>query len=125
MANKEETQKAVFAAFKRIGEIWGQSRRGIVVSFNGARVGTWVWNPGRMLIKTEDKDFKVLIDNLQKQGIMVREPIKKAVRKDSGLGSTESTLVTVPLGSVAPGTLDHALKMKGYFVIDLQSATIK
>lgn len=126
MSNKEEeTQKAVFDAFRRIGEVWGQARKGIIVAFNGTRVGTWVWNSGRMLIKSEDKDFKVLIDNLQKLGVMVREPVKNLVQSDSKLGNISSTLVTVPLGSIAPGTLDHVLKLEGYFVIDLQSATVK
>lgn len=125
MATNEETlQKQVVDAFQRIGDVWGQARKGIIVAFNGQRVGTWVWNPGRLMIKAEDKNFKTLITDLQKSGLQVRQPVKVlGVAKDQGIES--SVLSTIPLGSASPGTFDHALKLHGYYVIDLASATMK
>lgn len=124
--NEEEIQKQVLEAFARIGTVWGQARKGIIVSFNGVRVGTWVWQKSRMLVKSETKDFKTLIQDMQKNGILVQEPAEAlGTPEDELLPGPATSLVSIPFGSAAPGVLDHALKLEGYYLLDLAIPLVK
>jgi hypothetical protein len=124
MATNTEKQKQLLESFVRIGQVWGAARRGVIVSFNGARVGTWFWQNDRMMIKPEDEEFRKVIRKLNKQGITVASPaprigVEELDNSDISFWGTTMAFETEPLSSAAPGTLDHALKLEGFFLIDL------
>lgn len=120
-------EKALLEAFVRIGNVWGLTRQGIIVAFNGARVGTWTWTQNKMMLKAEDDSFGKIIRKLTKEGISIAVPAPKIEAEeldDSDVAFFGATIAfdTTPLASAAPGLLDHALKLEGYFLIDLNVA---
>lgn len=126
MATRESKEKELLEAFARIGNVWGLTRQGIIVSFNGARVGTWTWTQSKMMIKPENDDFKSVVKKLNKEGISVAVPapridVGEAELKDSDVAFYGPTIAfdTEPLANAAPGLLDHALKLEGFYLIDL------
>lgn len=124
MATNTQKEKQLLEAFVRIGQVWGQARRGIIVSFNGARVGTWSWAQNRMMIKPEDETFRKVIRKLNRQGIITSTLAPKIETEeidnsDISFFGPAVAFQTEPLSSAAPGTLDHALKLEGFYLIDL------
>src|SRR3970040_1118725 len=120
----EAREKQLLEAFTRIGNAWGITRQGIIVSFNGARVGTWTWTQNKMMLKPEEADFKHTVRKLTRDGISITVPAPKIEREgldDSDIVFAGHTVAvdTTPLASAAPGLLDHALKLEGFYLIDL------
>ncbi len=110
----------IFESFARISDVWGGTRRGIIISVNGARVGTWSWNKSQMVINPEDREFRRTFRKLKREGILRRIPIK--LKDTAGKvieNAGESGLRILPINQATPGILDFALKQLGYLVIDL------
>jgi len=117
----EQQQRKLIDAFTRISEVWGVARRGLIVSTAGTRVGTWSWNKSNLLINPRDDEFKKLIRRLIKDGVFVRQTARREldVPKDVEFPGDTSVLLSKPLTRLTPGEFDHALKVEGYFVVDL------
>lgn len=117
----EKEQRAVLDAFTKISETWGIARKGMIVTSNGVRVGTWSWNKSALLVRPIEDTFKTLIRRLVKDGVLVRQVTKSELEapKDADFPADNTVLVSRPLARLTPGELDHTLKVDGYFVIDL------
>lgn len=112
------TEEELVGAFSRLTQVWDIRRRGMIISFTGDRVATWTWNKNRMTINPEDPGFRKVFRDLNRDGIFKRVPAKK-LSEDEDVVNT-SALISVPLSQASPGELDHALKLEGYFVIDVE-----
>lgn len=112
------TEEELVGAFSRLAQVWDIRRRGIIISFTGDRVATWNWNKNRMSISPEDREFRKVLRNLNKDGIFKRVPAKKLPGNEDVVNT--SALVSVPLSQTSPGELDHALKLEGYFLVDME-----
>jgi len=119
----ETEQKRLLRAFTQISETFGLSRKGIIVSSNGNRVGTWNWTKTSILINPQDDEFKKIIRGFSKNGVFVKQPTKEGTGleapTDDEFPGDNTILVSKPLIRLTPGELDHALKQEGFFVIDL------
>lgn len=113
------TEEEIVQSFARLADVWGVTRKGLVVSINGARVGTWSWNKQRMVINAEDDEFGKVVRRLQKDGIIHRVPGEVRPSDDAEETTGTSILEVLPLTKATPGLLDSALKQEGYLVIDL------
>lgn len=112
------TEEEFVEAFSRLTQVWNIRRRGMIISFTGDRVATWAWNKNRMIINPEDPEFRKVFRSLTRDGIFKRVPAKK-LPGDEDVVNT-SALISVPLSQTSPGELDHALKLLGYYIIDLE-----
>lgn len=112
------TEEELVGAFSRLAQVWSIRRRGMIISFAGDRVATWTWNKNRMIVNPEDSQFRKVFRSLNRDGIFKRVPAKK-LSEDEDVVNT-SALISVPLSQASPGELDHALKLEGYFVIDVE-----
>jgi hypothetical protein len=110
----------------KLSKIWNVGRQGIIINFNGARVGNWKWDTNRMIINTADnpggKKFKDLVNRLNKEGVMTSF-IKSREGKDGipGISTGISTQISYRLtrfSKLSPGELDRTMRANGYFVID-------
>jgi len=112
------TEEEFVETFSRLTQVWDIRRRGMIISFTGDRVATWTWNKNRMVINPEDPQFRKVFRALTRDGIFKRVPAKK-LPGDEDVVNT-SALISVPLSQTSPGELDHALKLEGYYIIDLE-----
>lgn len=117
----ESEQKRLLDAFTQISETWGIARKGIIVSTNGNRVGTWTWNKSSILVNPQDDTFKKLVRQLSKNGVLIRQPSKLELDApvDAEFPGDSSVLVSKAFTRLTPGELDHALKIEGFFLVDL------
>lgn len=117
----ESEQATLLRAFAQISETWGNARKGIIVSVNGNRVGTWTWTKSSLLVNPQDDEFKKTTRQLSKDGVLIRQPSKLELDApvDADFPGDRSVLVNKAFSRLTPGELDHALKSEGFFLIDL------
>lgn len=112
------TEQELVGAFSRLSQVWDIRRRGIIISFTGDRVASWNWNKNRMVVNPEEPKFRKVLRDLNKDGIFKRIPAKKLPESEDVVNTT--ALITIPVSQTSPGELDHALKVEGYYLIDLE-----
>lgn len=112
------TDKQLIDTFERIDKVWGISRKGLIISLNGARVGVWQWNREGMFINPQSAQFRKDFRELSKSGILIHQPVKIEKNEDVDDTISSSILRTIPIARASPGELDSALKEIGYFMIE-------
>ena len=108
----------IVQAIMDYNKYWNIPKNGLIVSLTGGRVGTWIWTGENLAVKPENDRFKKDFRQLVKNGIIVREPVKKLQRKDNIDIADSSSLRILPVTKAGPGQLDSALKVMGYFMIE-------
>jgi hypothetical protein len=115
--SQDQKVKRTIEAFLRLGRVWNVGRQGIIVSFNGVRVGKWRWDTNRMIINALDNDsgvkFRKVLQDIQRDGVLKSE----VQPRREGVG-TEIIFNTSEISKLAPGELDPIMKSRGYFIID-------
>ena len=118
LSKKDLERQRILGAFLKLGEIYNVGRQGIIVSFNGIRVGNWKWDTNRMLVSAINGDvgnkFRKTLREIIKEGVMTSEV---RTSTDDAL-ETQIFYKLTEISKLAPGELDGIMRDSGYFVID-------